>query len=227
MTNGAATVTDTLLGDLAATSRDVREASRRLERSLVPRVLSPGPGEAAAFVAEARRAGHEGVMAKSLAAGYAAGSRGAAWLKIKQVATLDLVVLAAEWGSGRRRGWLSNLPVPTGLERPEPGVRALEKAMQNREPEQHLGADRTPGVELPAVLDSATGEALVRQPPFREWAAPAAIGLRGQRRTLLARRAAPERTRPVGVSAASSRSPIQRLRLQRRGRSEDVHSSRL
>ena len=78
-------------------------------RSLVPRVLAPGPGEAAAFVEEARRAGHEGVMAKSLDAGYAAGSRGAAWLKIKQAATLDLVVLAAEWGSGRRRGWLSNL----------------------------------------------------------------------------------------------------------------------
>ena len=48
-------------------------------------------------------------MAKSLGAGYAAGSRGAAWLKIKQAATLDLVVLAAEWGSGRRSGWLSNL----------------------------------------------------------------------------------------------------------------------
>ncbi len=78
-------------------------------RWLVPRVLSPGPGEAAAFVDEARRAGHEGVMAKSLDAGYAAGSRGAAWLKIKQATTLDLVVLAAEWGSGRRRGWLSNL----------------------------------------------------------------------------------------------------------------------
>ena len=78
-------------------------------RWLVPRVLSPGPGEAAAFVEEARRAGHEGVMAKSLDAGYAAGSRGAAWLKIKQATTLDLVVLAAEWGSGRRRGWLSNL----------------------------------------------------------------------------------------------------------------------
>ena len=78
-------------------------------RWLVPRVLSPGVDETAAFVDEARRAGHEGVMAKSLAAGYAAGSRGAAWLKIKQVATLDLVVLAAEWGSGRRRGWLSNL----------------------------------------------------------------------------------------------------------------------
>jgi DNA ligase-1 len=53
--------------------------------------------------------GHEGVMAKALGAGYAAGSRGSAWLKIKQARTLDLVVLAAEWGNGRRRGWLSNL----------------------------------------------------------------------------------------------------------------------
>lgn len=78
-------------------------------RSLVPRTISPGIDEAAAFVDEARCAGHEGVMAKALDAGYAAGSRGAGWLKIKQAATLDLVVLAAEWGSGRRRGWLSNL----------------------------------------------------------------------------------------------------------------------
>ena len=78
-------------------------------RSLVHRVCSPRPAAAAAFVDDARRAGHEGVMAKSLEAGYAAGSRGAAWLKIKQATTLDLVVLAAEWGSGRRRGWLSNL----------------------------------------------------------------------------------------------------------------------
>jgi DNA ligase 1 len=54
-------------------------------------------------------AGHEGVMAKALDAPYAAGSRGSAWLKIKDVRTLDLVVLAAEWGSGRRSGWLSNL----------------------------------------------------------------------------------------------------------------------
>ena len=78
-------------------------------RALVPRLLSPGVGEASAFVDSARDAGHEGVMAKSLDAGYAAGSRGAAWLKIKPITTLDLVVLAAEWGSGRRRGWLSNL----------------------------------------------------------------------------------------------------------------------
>ena len=64
---------------------------------------------AAAFFDSAIAAGHEGVMAKSLTAPYAAGSRGSAWLKIKQVRTLDLVVLAAEWGNGRRRGWLSNL----------------------------------------------------------------------------------------------------------------------
>ena len=78
-------------------------------RWLIPRVLSPRPEEARAFVDAARRAGHEGVMAKALGAGYEAGMRGAAWLKIKPAATLDLVVLAAEWGSGRRRGWLSNL----------------------------------------------------------------------------------------------------------------------
>jgi DNA ligase-1 len=54
-------------------------------------------------------AGHEGIMAKSLSAAYQAGNRGAEWLKIKPTHTLDLVVLAAEWGSGRRRGKLSNL----------------------------------------------------------------------------------------------------------------------
>ena len=64
---------------------------------------------AAEFFDRAIASGHEGLMAKSLAAPYAAGSRGSAWLKIKKVRTLDLVVLAAEWGSGRRRGWLSNL----------------------------------------------------------------------------------------------------------------------
>jgi DNA ligase-1 len=53
--------------------------------------------------------GHEGVMAKSLEGLYAAGRRGQTWLKVKQARTLDLVILAAEWGSGRRRGTLSNL----------------------------------------------------------------------------------------------------------------------
>jgi DNA ligase-1 len=60
-------------------------------------------------MAEALAAGHEGVMLKALDAGYEAGRRGASWLKWKPAHTLDLVVLAVEQGSGRRRGWLSNL----------------------------------------------------------------------------------------------------------------------
>jgi DNA ligase-1 len=67
----------------------------------------------------ARAAGHEGVMAKALGAPYAAGARGQAWLKVKPARTLDLVVLAVEWGSGRRRGTLSNLHL--GARDPERG----------------------------------------------------------------------------------------------------------
>jgi DNA ligase-1 len=75
----------------------------------VPRLVTHDPDEANAYFAAAIAGGHEGVMAKALDAPYDAGSRGAAWLKIKKIYRLDLVVLAAEWGSGRRRGWLSNL----------------------------------------------------------------------------------------------------------------------
>ncbi len=77
--------------------------------NLVPRIVTASTEEAAAFVERAFAAGHEGVMAKAPGAAYAAGRRGAAWLKVKRAHTLDLVVLAAEWGSGRRRGTLSNL----------------------------------------------------------------------------------------------------------------------
>jgi DNA ligase 1 len=75
----------------------------------VPHRTTSDAAEALLFFEEAVASGHEGVVAKSLEAPYAAGSRGGAWLKIKKVRTLDLIVLAAEWGSGRRRGWLSNL----------------------------------------------------------------------------------------------------------------------
>jgi len=71
--------------------------------------ITADPTEAAAFYDDAIARGHEGVMAKALDAPYEAGGRGSAWLKIKAAHTLDLVVLAAEWGSGRRRGWLSNI----------------------------------------------------------------------------------------------------------------------
>jgi DNA ligase-1 len=71
--------------------------------------VTADPEAAAAFAAGALAAGHEGVMAKAVEGLYAAGRRGQAWLKVKQARTLDLVVLAAEWGNGRRRGTLSNL----------------------------------------------------------------------------------------------------------------------
>ncbi|HEY0963712.1 MAG TPA: ATP-dependent DNA ligase [Pseudomonadales bacterium] len=76
---------------------------------IVPRLVTAQPDAAAEFLQTALARGHEGLMAKALDAPYEAGSRGASWLKIKVAHTLDLVVLAAEWGSGRRQGWLSNL----------------------------------------------------------------------------------------------------------------------
>ncbi|MGI8676290.1 MAG: ATP-dependent DNA ligase, partial [Nocardioidaceae bacterium] len=65
--------------------------------------------QASAFFDETIAGGHEGVIVKALDAGYDAGRRGSAWVKVKPRHTLDLVVLAAEWGHGRRNGWLSNL----------------------------------------------------------------------------------------------------------------------
>jgi DNA ligase-1 len=72
-------------------------------------MVTADPVQASAFLGEALARGHEGVMAKDLDAPYEAGRRGSAWLKVKRPHTLDLVVLAAEWGHGRRAGWLSNL----------------------------------------------------------------------------------------------------------------------
>ena len=77
--------------------------------NLVPRLLTSSADAAAAFAARALATGHEGVMAKAVDGLYAAGRRGQAWLKVKEARTLDLVILAAEWGGGRRRGTLSNL----------------------------------------------------------------------------------------------------------------------
>ena len=75
----------------------------------VPRIITGSVDEARGFLDGALARGHEGVMVKALDAPYEAGRRGRRWLKLKPVRTLDLVVLAAEWGHGRRRGWLSNL----------------------------------------------------------------------------------------------------------------------
>jgi DNA ligase-1 len=85
----------------------------------VPAIETDDPAAAEAFLADALATGHEGVMVKALDSRYEAGRRGAAWRKVKPVRTLDLVVLAAEWGHGRRRGWLSNLHL--GARDPEHG----------------------------------------------------------------------------------------------------------
>ncbi len=92
--------------------RPLVERAAALDRTGAPRVPSLATDDldaALAFQNEALAAGHEGVMVKAVGSPYEAGRRGAAWRKVKPVHTLDLVVLAAEWGSGRRRGWLSNL----------------------------------------------------------------------------------------------------------------------
>jgi DNA ligase-1 len=76
--------------------------------SLVQRQVPATEAEGEAFLAQARAAGHEGLMAKQLDSPYTPGVRGRQWLKIKPVVTLDLVIVAADWGYGRRHGWLSN-----------------------------------------------------------------------------------------------------------------------
>jgi len=75
---------------------------------LVRRLVPADAEQAEAFAKEAQRAGHEGVMAKDLESTYTPGVRGKSWLKLKHVTSLDLVVVAADWGYGRRHGWLSN-----------------------------------------------------------------------------------------------------------------------
>src|SRR5579862_8757201 len=78
-------------------------------QSLISRIIATNAAAGDEFFEQSLAQGHEGIMAKAVGATYAAGARGQSWLKIKRPRTLDLVILAAEWGSGRRKGWLSNL----------------------------------------------------------------------------------------------------------------------
>ena len=119
------------VGGIDLLDRPLTERSAVLQRLAVPRVPSILTGDVAAalaFEAEALAAGHEGVMVKAASSPYEAGRRGAAWRKVKPVHTLDLVVLAAEWGSGRRRGWLSNLHL--GARRPDGGFVMVGKTFK-------------------------------------------------------------------------------------------------
>jgi len=98
------------------------------EPNVVPRLLTRDPAAAAAFLDRALDVGHEGIMAKAPDAPWEAGSRGSSWLKLKPAWTLDLVVLAAEWGSGRRHGKLSNLHL--GARDPKVGFVMLGKTFK-------------------------------------------------------------------------------------------------
>jgi DNA ligase-1 len=99
-----------LLVDMPYHSRwdSLSEVAQRANLTLARRIIPGSVEEAEAFFEDAIAAGYEGVMAKALDSIYTPGARGGGWLKIKRAHTLDLVVVAADWGYGRRRGWLSN-----------------------------------------------------------------------------------------------------------------------
>ena len=105
---------DTPLHERAIRLREIAPAHT------IPGILTSDPAAAQQVLDEAIAAGHEGVVVKDAASTYAAGRRGRAWRKVKPVRTYDLVVLGAEWGHGRRRGWLSNLHL--GARDPETGA---------------------------------------------------------------------------------------------------------
>ncbi|MBK7820678.1 MAG: ATP-dependent DNA ligase [Tessaracoccus sp.] len=102
-------VDDEELLDLPFHERAARLAGIVPEEFRVARAVTDDVAAAEAFTERVLADGHEGVVLKDLAAPYEAGRRGSSWVKVKPVHTLDLVVLAVEWGSGRRRGWLSNI----------------------------------------------------------------------------------------------------------------------
>jgi DNA ligase-1 len=95
--------------DRSGAERHLALASVVPEGQRVPRIVTAEAPEAAEFLTQTIQRGHEGVLVKSLDAPYEAGRRGAGWIKVKPRHTLDLVILAAEWGHGRRQGFLSNL----------------------------------------------------------------------------------------------------------------------
>lgn len=125
---------DILYADGAALIDESYQARAAVLADLMPegqrpaRIVTADAKEAQGFYDRAIAAGHEGVMVKALEATYEAGSRGSAWLKVKAVHTLDLVVLAAEWGHGRRKGKLSNLHL--GARDPQGGFVMLGKTFK-------------------------------------------------------------------------------------------------
>jgi DNA ligase-1 len=153
--------------DEPATVRQALMAEVLPAESLVPRLVTGEVAEAEAFFAAAVARGHEGAVVKSLDAPYAAGRRGGEWIKVKPRHTLDLVVLAAEWGHGRRRGWLSNLHL--GARDPAGGFVMLGKTfkgltdeMLRWQTERFLDLAEPPGRRPGGDLTDARGVLRVR-----------------------------------------------------------------
>ena len=125
--------------------RPVHERLAALD-ALVPeehrttRLVTGDADAAQEFVSSTLAAGHEGVVVKDPGSAYAAGRRGSSWVKVKPVHTLDLVVLAVEWGSGRRKGWLSNIHL--GARDPDGGFVMLGKTFKGMTDEMLAVADR-------------------------------------------------------------------------------------
>ncbi len=110
---------DVELIDEPYTERWGKLASIAPANLVTPRILTSERKDAETFLQDSLKAGHEGLMAKALTSSYTPGHRGKKWFKIKPTETLDLVIIAAEWGSGRRRGWLSNYHL--GARNPQTG----------------------------------------------------------------------------------------------------------
>jgi DNA ligase-1 len=129
----------------------------------MPGRITDDPEEARQVYDEALAAGHEGVMIKAADSPYAAGRRGGAWRKVKPVTTFDLVVLAVEWGSGRRRGWLSNLWL--GARDPEGGPFVMVGKTFKGMTDELLAwqTEELPKIALPA--DEQDSEHVVRVRP--------------------------------------------------------------
>ena len=164
---GRLTLTILFFDILHANGADLLDVSlgerwTRLEELLppslrVPRIVTEAEAQAEEFLQQALDGGHEGVMVKALNAPYEAGRRGAGWLKVKRAHTLDLVVLAAEWGSGRRKGWLSNLHL--GARDPETaGFVMLGKTFKGLTDEMLSHRSRPPGRRGRGRLRRCPGE---------------------------------------------------------------------
>ncbi len=188
----------------------------------VRRRVTGDPEVANSFLCEALASGHEGLLAKAMDAPYIAGRRGRSWLKVKRVRTADLVVLAAEWGHGRRRGWLSNLHL--GARDPAGGFAMVGKTFKGmtdrmlewqtaRLLELERGRDRRVVHVRPELVAEVAFEGVQRSPRYRSGVALRFARLRGYRedkspeeadtlQMLLRFRDGPGGSRPARVRAA-------------------------